>query len=296
MDETQREYLLNHPSALQAWIQKKTAGAGLRRAMDALPEQRAKAASVVLFVLSQGIDATADGRGQPCLILNKRSVHVRQAGDLCCPGGGVSWRKDRLLGRLLRLPGCPLWRWPTDLRGRKDRKSLNRTLPVLLAAGLREAWEEMHLNPLRFSVLGVLPEQHLVMFDRVIYPIVGWAAPQRLKPNWEVARIVPIPLRKLLDPGHYGRFRPTVTLASDGDAQPLRYDDFPCFIHEDEQGREMLWGATHRITQHFLQLIFDFETPEIAHLPVAHRRLDESYLNGSRWRDRSEKPKDEKDW
>jgi hypothetical protein len=296
MDQTQRESLLNNPSSLQAWIRTKTAEAGLHRSFNALPEQDAKAASVVLFVLNQCADATANGRGQPCLILNKRSARVRQAGDLCCPGGGVTWPKDRFLGRLLRLPGCPLWRWPGAREGGPLENPPQRTLSILLAAGLREAWEEMHLNPLRFLFLGVLPEQHLVMFKRVIYPIVGWTASHRLKPNWEVERIVPIPLRNLLDPLHYGRFRPLVTSVANGDTQPLRYDDFPCFIHEDEHGTEMLWGATYRITQHFLRLIFDFEAPQTDHLPVARRHLDETYLNGSRWRPRASKVGDESDW
>jgi hypothetical protein len=296
MGETQREILLDNPSNLQNWIRTKTAEAGLHRSFNALPEDDAKDASVVLFVLSQCTGATADGHGHPCLILNKRSAQVRQAGDLCCPGGGVSWPKDRYLGRLLRLPGCPMWRWPRSKQGGLTMNPANRTLPILLAAGLREAWEEMHLNPLRFLFLGVLPEQHLVMFKRVIYPIVGWAAPQRLKPNWEVERIVPIPLRLLLDPAHYGRFRPLLTSTDTGDTQPLRSEDFPCFIHEDGQGREMLWGATYRITQYFLQLIFDFEAPRTDDLPVVHRHLDETYLNGSRWRARTSRSNDEKDW
>lgn len=293
MDEMQREFLLNHPSNLKAWIRDRTAGDGSCQALDALPEGNAKGVSVVLFVLSQC--ATANEERQPCLILNKRSAQVRQAGDLCCPGGGVSWRQDRLWGRLLSFPGLPLWRW-ADRWKASTCKSPNRTLPILLAAGLREAWEEMHLNPLGFTFLGVLPEQHLVMFNRVIYPIVGWAAPQRFKPNWEVARIVPVPLRELLDPGRYGRFRPLVTSSTNGDAQPLRFEDFPCFIHEDGQDREMLWGATYRITQHFLRLIFAFETPDTEHLPVAHRHLDETYLNGSGWRGRNPRSKNDNDW
>lgn len=292
MDETQRERLLKSPPELQGRIKAKAAGVGLHQSLDALSEQKAKSASVVLFVLSQCHGTHVHGSGEPCLILNKRSTQVRQAGDLCCPGGGVSWRKDRLFGRLLSLPGWPLWRWSA----RKHGNPLNRMLPILLAAGLREAWEEMHLNPLRFRFLGVLPEQHLVMFDRVIYPIVGWVGPQRLKPNWEVARIVPIALRKLLDPGNYGRFRPMVTPANSADTQPLRYDAFPCFFHEDDEGREMLWGATYRITQNFLQLVFEFSSPDTDQLPVAQRYLDETYLSGSRWQPRAAKRKHDADW
>jgi hypothetical protein len=86
-----------------------------------------------------------------------------------------------------------------------------RALAVLLAAGLREAWEEMRLNPLGVSFLGVAAQQHLVMFDRVIHPLVGWAPPSGLNPIGRWRASSPCPLRKLLDPGHYGRFRPMVT-------------------------------------------------------------------------------------
>ena len=42
-----------------------------------------------------------------CLILNKRSEKVRQSGDLCCPGGGVSPIMDTGFARLLFLPFSP---------------------------------------------------------------------------------------------------------------------------------------------------------------------------------------------
>jgi 8-oxo-dGTP pyrophosphatase MutT (NUDIX family) len=268
--------LLKDPEGLVEHVLRRVGSSGLNQDLIDTPGTDLKNASVVLFLLSWCPDER--GRPEPCVILNKRSPQVRQGGDLCCPGGGVSWPKDCFLAKLLCLPGSPLKRWPW----RRRCNGTGRTLTVLLAAGLREAWEEMRLNPLRFDFFGMLPQQHLVMFDRVIYPIVGWAAPQPLRPNWEVARIVHVPLRKLIDPRHYGRFRPMMIHASGiGAVQPLRYNDFPCFIHDDEQGREMLWGATYRITQSFLNLAFDFIPPDTDRLPLAHRNLDETYLNGS---------------
>ena len=62
--------------------------------------------SAVLFLLGPGTD------GKPVLILNKRSRHVRQPSDLCCPGGGVRPALDSFLARWLRLPAPPLSRWP----------------------------------------------------------------------------------------------------------------------------------------------------------------------------------------
>jgi 8-oxo-dGTP pyrophosphatase MutT (NUDIX family) len=272
-------------------IRDSVGGLELQEEMINLPADELKKASVVLVTLSLCNGGyTRDGHA--CLILNKRSSQVRQSGDLCYPGGGLSWRKDRFLARLLDLPGSPLRRWQ-----RKRRlPSKSGSLRLLLAAGLREAWEEMRLNPLRFEFLGVLPKQHLVMFDRVIYPMVGWVAPHRLTPNWEVDRIVPIALQELLDPRRYHRFRPTVNSRGPGSRQPLRYEDFPCFVHQDDGGREMLWGATYRITQHLLKLVFDFNPPHIESLPLAQRHLDETYLNGSRWHPRAADRRGQADW
>ncbi len=237
-----------------------------------------KRASVVLFVISP----CGGVQSEPCLILNKRSVKVRQAGDLCCPGGGVSWGVDRLLAQLLKVPGTPFRQWDNWPLWQKHFGANSRALSLLLATGLREAWEEMRLNPVRFNFLGMLPSQQLVMFDRVIFPIVGSTSYHALKPNWEVERIISIPIRKLLDPNRYGRFRPMVNTPRNGDAKQLRHVDFPCYIHEDEQGSEMLWGATYRITQAFLESVFGFSPPQETDLPLVRRYLDDRYLNGSR--------------
>lgn len=277
MNEGTLEKVLNEPSALRDRIQEKIGKLGPPAGLSG---QNLKNASVVLFVLTQCAGRRSESRPEPCLILNKRSPQIRQGGDLCCPGGGISWAMDNFLARLLGLLGSPMKR-RSARGGRQADQANSRVLNLLLAAGLREAWEEMRLNPLHFKFLGVLPEQHLVMFDRVIYPMVGWASPQPLKPNWEVDRIVPIALRRLLDPDHYGRFRPMVSPSQDDQPQPLRHEDFPCYIHEDNEGREMLWGATFRITLNFLRLVFDFHPPEIENLPLVHRHLDETYLNGS---------------
>ena len=58
-------------------------------------------ASGVLFLLGQRQNQHS-GEGEPCLILNKRSIKVKQPGDLCCPGGRVAPRLDGLLAKLVR--------------------------------------------------------------------------------------------------------------------------------------------------------------------------------------------------
>jgi len=227
--------------------------------------------AAVLFLLSPGCGGDEDHRG-PCLVLNRRSRHVRQPGDLCCPGGRVQLPLDRWGGRLLRLPGTPLTRWAgwPLVRQRKGMAQLT----MLLAAGLREGAEEMRLNPFGVRFLGTLPPQPLVLFRRLIAPLVCWVPRQRrFFPNWEVERVVFIPLDNLLRSEHYARFRLEMT-GADG-SKIVR--DFPCFVHSGSGGRELLWGATFRIAMDFLAAVYDFQPPQLDLQPTIHGHLSASY-------------------
>lgn len=240
---------------------------------------RSVGSSAVMFLLGRQPGWTSAGEG-PCLVLNKRSDLVKQPGDLCCPGGGIDLRLDRWGARLLHLPLTPLTRWPFWRELRRERRRTSQRLSLLLATGLREAAEEMRLNPLGIDFLGPLPPQRLVMFQREIYPLVGWIRWQkRFFPNWEVERLVFIPLRQLLDPGRYARFRLTV----EGAGNPDHYKrEFPCFRYGPPGARELLWGATFRICMVFLKLVFDFTPPDqAADLPIVEGTLKESYFTGN---------------
>ena len=215
---------------------------------------------------------------EPCLLLNKRSQQVLQPGDLCCPGGGVEPR-DRWLSQLLRLPFSPLGKWTYWRRFKAGDFKRAKQLALLMATGLREAWEEMRLNPLKVRFLGPLAAQRLIMFDRVIQPLAGWIPKsQNLSSNGEVDRIVHIPLRRLLDHHNYGRYRLDMTRRGE---TPGYKQDFPCFIHRGRRGQELLWGATFRITLDFLTQVFDFEHPGLNGAPLYVGRLGKSYLKGS---------------
>lgn len=230
--------------------------------------------SVVLLVLGRQCEEAG-----PCLILNKRSQIVRQPGDLCCPGGGIMPRADAALGRLLFLPGSPLGRWPGWERWRKTRPAAARTLARMTATGLREAFEEMRLNPLRLRLLGPLPPERLRLFRREIHPLAVWASRQRrFRTNWEVERVVTIPIRHLLNPANYACFR--VSFAREGQAA-REVRDFPCVRYADADGEELLWGATFRIVSTFLRTAFGFFTPEPAALPRISGRLDRGYMTGN---------------
>lgn len=229
--------------------------------------------SAVLFLLGRG------PTGDPLLILNKRSHWVRQSGDLCCPGGGVAPVLDKWLARWLRLPTSPLYRWPQAGWWRAHRRRDWPKLALLLATALREGVEEMRLNPFGVAFLGPLPVQRLVLFERSIYPLVAWVDRQRrFFPNWEVERIVRIPVAALLDPRNYARFRLSPSVGRAG-MPDLRERDMPCFVHRNNGREELLWGATYRITEQFLAAVFDFVPPPAATLPVIHRALDPNYLD-----------------
>ena len=226
-------------------------------------------ASAVLFIL--GRSSHRNGQtGEPCLILNKRSVHVRQSGDLCFPGGRFSRSVDGFLSRLLRVPGSPLARWQYWPEWRTGRPTDARRLSLLFAAALRESFEEMHVNPFSVQFLGPLPPQQLLMFQRTIYPMVVWIPRQRrFLPNWEVEKIIRIPLSHLFEADRYAAYRLESLSGS---------KDYPCFVHDSTEGEEVLWGATYYIVAAFLKLIFDFSAPPLKGLRVISGALEREYF------------------
>lgn len=236
-----------------------------------------QSASTVLFLLGRH-PQNGSLAGEPCLILNKRSVNVRQPGDLCCPGGRVSRRLDAGLATLLKLPILHLARWPHWPQWRQTRPRDAKRLRLLLATGVREGIEEMRLNPFGLEFLGPLPAQPLVMFQRVIYPMVVWVSGQkRFYPNWEVEKVIYIPLRDLLNPAHYARYR----LRFEAQSSIAQVSTFPCFRYEKGNNAEVLWGATYRITAVFLDYVFGFAPPDFDSLPEIHGNLSRAYLNNT---------------
>ena len=235
-------------------------------------------ASAVLFLLSP----ECDDQPEPCLILNKRSAKVKQPGDLCCPGGGISHRRDTFLAKILLLPSTPLTRWPYSFNWRRQRSEEFLTMARFFAGALRESYEEMRLNPFRVMFLGPLPSQRLAMFQREIFPMVCWLPRQkRFSLNWEVEKLIYIPLRKLLNPANYTCYR----LSSDTPRKAWNHEkvrDFPSFLPDDHHESDVLWGATFRITMAFLDLVFGFRHPNLESLPVVHGKLHKNYLAGGK--------------
>ena len=236
----------------------------------------ASTSSVLFLMGAQG----ENGRrpGDPCVVLNKRSLKVRQPGDLCFPGGRIDPRLDVFLSKVLTWPLSPLGRWSRWPRWKAGHREERSRLRLLLATALRESVEEMRLNPFGLTFLGPMPSQDLSLFGRVLYPMVVWINRQkRFFPNWEVEKIVRIPLRNLLGSKAYACYR----IRFEHREQGSFVQDFPCFLHENEGEREILWGVTYRIVTAFLESAFGFKPPAMERLPVIQGRKSETYLQGA---------------
>lgn len=235
----------------------------------------------VVMLLGQN-PAGTDLGAEPCIVLNKRSLKVKQPGDLCFPGGRMAPHIDPYLARLFSLPFASLGLLRFWGKWKKHHSRQAKLMSILWATGLRECLEEMRLNPFGLRFLGPLPPQSLVMFRRTIYPMVGWIKRQkRFFPNWEVEKVLYVPLRDLLNPNYYGRYRLRMgNNPGRGGIESIK--DFPCFQLPAPNGKEILWGATYRIIIDFLESVFDFEPPAVQTLAVIEGALDETYLNGKR--------------
>jgi 8-oxo-dGTP pyrophosphatase MutT (NUDIX family) len=267
--------ILNHPRRFRHHVSECLGGRFGPKEVAASLEDSLDCESAVLLGLIRKPGATMQA-DEVHVVLNKRSSNVRQAGDLCYPGGSVG-NFDRALARLQCLPLSHLRKWQRRASWDAGCREKDR-LAMLMTTCLRESWEEMRLNPLKVSFLGLLPPQDLVMFKRRIHPMVGWIRHRaRFKRNGEVSRIIPIPLRSLLDASNYGRYH--LTWEPDS-ARGLSSSDHPCFIFHDATGTEVLWGATFYITMSFLRYCFEFTPPDGADLPVVENRLGQAYFNG----------------
>ncbi|MFP3927745.1 MAG: hypothetical protein ACLFUP_02480 [Desulfobacteraceae bacterium] len=274
------EQLLGDPPLLKEHILQSLAEVNRRRGLFPKGVSRFEGTSSVLFLMGPHC-VEGRGRGEACVILNKRSRWVKQPGDLCFPGGRVDSGFDSRTARLLTLPGTPLAGWRYWAEWRRLRPGQARRLALLLAAGLREGVEEMRLNPLWVRFLGPLPPQELVMYDRVIYPMVGWVERQkRFFPNWEVERVVYVPLKALLTPENYGLYRIRFQRREDEEDGAPEIKELPCFILDSGFGREILWGATYRIVAAFLNEVFGFNPPGRGSLPLVHGTLGPDYFLG----------------
>ncbi|MDA3921639.1 MAG: CoA pyrophosphatase [Salinisphaera sp.] len=100
------------------------------------------------------------------------------------------------------------------------------------AAALREAREEIGLDPATVSLLGRLPVYSTVT-GFAISPFVGWVTPGAvLQPDQrEVARLFPVPLVYAMNAAHYS-------------ARSVHRNGLDYYIYAIDFGDDHIWGAT----------------------------------------------------
>lgn len=146
----------------------------LRDLVSATPGVRADQLSRYLPPADGGRDSAilvlfGEGVGGPDVLLIERAGRLADhAGEPAFPGGGSE---------------------PTD------------DGPV--GTALREATEEVGLDPAGVDVLGILPALHIPVSNFVVTPVLGWwraPSPVRVVDPREVARVVRVPIGELVDP------------------------------------------------------------------------------------------------
>jgi 8-oxo-dGTP pyrophosphatase MutT (NUDIX family) len=121
-----------------------------------------------------------------------------------------------------------------------------------IAGALREAWEEVGLDPDAVSVVGTLHDLATASSNTIVTPVVGTLAGRpSLKANpGEVARIFDVALADLLVDGVFHEEwwsvpgSPQLAGGQEG--------EFPVWFFE--AAGEMIWGATARILMDLLSL------------------------------------------
>ncbi len=194
-------------------------GYGYNRAVsDAVPAGPPVADRRLAAVL---VPVYAGLRG-PTLILIRRTLSVSHAGQVAFPGGRPE---------------------PGDAD--------------LMQTALREAREEIGLDPSTVQVIARLPVVETLVSNYAIHPFVGKlpARPAMRPQDTEVAAILEVPLEALLAPGL--PIEEQWLLPAPGDSRsatlrPVRY--FPW-------GEDRIWGATARIIEHLLAAVRRGELP-----------------------------------
>lgn len=208
--------------------------------------------------------------------LIKRSDKVSQAGDISCPGGMLHPRLDNILSGFLKLGII------SSMQGRnagiaqgKDKET-NSLIRLFLATALREAWEEVGLNPFNVVFLGALPSYSLTLFSRTIFPF-ACVTPRHFtyKLSPEVEKVLEIPLRFFFNSANYAILN--IQTSAEKDSASMKYN---CIVIPDGQGGEdILWGATFKIIDNFLRTIADDNLPVFKPTRIINKVLSTNYMS-----------------
>lgn len=113
----------------------------------------------------------------------------------------------------------------------------------IVATALREAQEEIGVQPTQVEVLGQLSPLYVFASNNLVYPTVGWIdhRPAFEPDPFEVALLLELPLRDLLDPGN---------LRSEQWQLRDRAAQVPFYYIQ----KQTIWGATAMILSELLTL------------------------------------------
>ena len=111
-------------------------------------------------------------------------------------------------------------------------------------AALREAFEEVGLEPAAVRVVGALSPLYITVSNFAIHPVAGIAreAPRLRRSAAEVARILPVPVAALADPANLR-------------CGTRRRDDLHCDVPYFEVCNERVWGATAMVLAELLAML-----------------------------------------
>jgi hypothetical protein len=170
------------------------------------------------------------------------------------------------------------------MRGRKASllqngdKETAALIHLFLTNALREAWEEIGLNPFNIKFLGALPSYSLTLFARTIFPFVCLTPKSfKYKLSSEVEKVLEIPLSIFFDSANYAMLDIKTSLGKD--TEPLQYQT-PCLIIPDVRGNDdILWGATFNIIHNFLRIISDGTLPSTYSSRTLNKVLTIKYIS-----------------
>ena len=201
-----------------------------------------------------------NGKSEYVFQLIKRSQKISQGGDISCPGGMLQPRQDNFLNFILKTGILPSIYGRHASRTQKVDRETAELINLFLTNALREAWEEIGLNPLNTRYLGALPSYTLSMLARTIFPVVCMTCRKfSYKLNSEVEKMVEIPLSDFFQKENYAMLNVTTSLGEG--SEPMPYHT-PCLVIPDGNGNEdILWGATFNIIHNFLRIVSDNTLP-----------------------------------
>jgi 8-oxo-dGTP pyrophosphatase MutT (NUDIX family) len=209
--------------------------------------------------------------------LIKRSTQVSQAGDISCPGGILHPWTDRVLSYFF---ADKLVSRGYDKILKEKETEREYFVRLFLTTALREAWEEIGLNPFNTIFLGALPSYSLTLFARTIFPSVCLVPHTfKFKLSEEVEKILEIPVAAFFEKSNHALLEIETPFANYNDSA---HSKFPCFTFTDSDGNtEILWGATFNIIINFLNIISDdnFSLPSTA--KIIKKVLTSSYISKS---------------